>query len=97
MSMVDSLRERLAVLAPERLDIRDDSARHAGHAGAREGGHYAVAIISARFAGLATMQRHRLVYDAVGDLMRNGIHALSISARTPEESRNQPYFRPGNP
>jgi BolA protein len=87
MSTVDSLRERLAVLAPERLDIRDDSARHAGHAGAREGGHYAVAIVSARFAGLATMQRHRLVYDAVGDLMRNGIHALSISARTPEESR----------
>lgn len=87
MSMTDTLRARLAALAPDSLDIRDDSARHAGHAGAREGGHFAVAIVSARFAGLSTMQRHRLVYDAVGDLMRNGIHALSISARTPEESQ----------
>jgi BolA protein len=87
MSMTDTLRARLASLAPDSLDIRDDSARHAGHAGAREGGHFAVAIVSARFAGLSTMQRHRLVYDAVGDLMRNGIHALSISARTPEESQ----------
>lgn len=87
MSVADTLRARLAPLAPVSLDIRDDSARHAGHAGAREGGHFAVAIVSARFAGLSTMQRHRLVYDAVGDLMRNGIHALSISARTPEESQ----------
>lgn len=85
MSVVDLLRERLAPLAPERLDIRDDSAKHAGHAGAKEGGHYAVTIVSARFAGLATMQRHRLVYDAIGDLMRQGIHALSISAKAPDE------------
>lgn len=86
MNMPELLRARLAPLAPVRLDIRDDSAKHAGHAGAREGGHYAVGIVSARFAGLTTMQRHRLVYDAVGDLLRNGIHALSISAKTPEES-----------
>jgi BolA protein len=83
--MMGILRERLAPLAPARLDIRDDSARHAGHAGAREGGHFVVNIISTRFTGLSTMQRHRLVYDAVGDLMQNGIHALSITAKTPEE------------
>lgn len=86
MSAIDQLRERLASLDPQRLEIRDDSARHAGHAGAREGGHFAVAIVSPRFAGLSTVQRHRLVYDAVGDLMRNGIHALSIVAKTPDET-----------
>ncbi len=82
---MEILRERLAPLAPARLDIRDDSARHAGHAGAREGGHFVVNIISTRFTDLSTMQRHRLVYDAVGDLMQKGIHALSITAKTPEE------------
>lgn len=82
----DILRERLAALAPASLEIRDDSARHAGHAGAREGGHFAITIVSPHFAGLPTMRRHRLVYDAVGDLMRNGIHALSIVARTPDET-----------
>lgn len=85
MSAVDTLRTRLAVLAPTSLDIRDDSHRHAGHAGAREGGHYAIAIVSPRFAGLGTMQRHRLVYDALGDLKARGIHALSITAKAPEE------------
>ncbi|MEW6164236.1 MAG: BolA family protein [Pseudomonadota bacterium] len=88
MSAIDQLRESLAQLAPASLEIRDDSAKHAGHAGARSGGHFAVTIVSARFAGLSTMQRHRLVYDAVGDLMQHGIHALSINARTPEESRS---------
>lgn len=86
MSAMDVLRERLTQLAPTRLEIRDDSARHAGHAGAKSGGHYVVSISAARFAGLSTMQRHRLVYDAVGDLMQQGIHALSISAKTPEET-----------
>lgn len=82
----ERLRERLQVLEPLRLEIRDDSAKHAGHAGASQGGHYAVSIVSARFAGLGTLQRHRLVYDAAGDLMQHGIHALSIVARTPTES-----------
>ncbi|MDI6748300.1 MAG: BolA family protein [Rhodocyclaceae bacterium] len=85
MSAADYLREKLEQLAPVQLDIKDDSARHAGHAGAKSGGHYVVNIVSARFAGLGVMQRHRLVYDAAGDLMQNGIHALSITARTPEE------------
>lgn len=86
MSAIAVLRERLAALSPTHLEIRDDSAKHAGHAGAREGGHYAVTIVSARFRGLATLARHRLVYDAIGDLKAVGIHALTIVARTPEES-----------
>lgn len=81
----ESLRQRLAILDPVRLEVRDDSAQHAGHAGAREGGHFAVLIVSSRFAGLGKLQRHRLVYDAAGDLMQKGIHALSINAQTPEE------------
>jgi len=87
VSALDLLRERLQALEPTRLDIRDDSARHAGHAGAAQGGHYVVGIVAPRFAGLSVMQRHRLVYDAAGDLMRHGIHALSISAKTPEETQ----------
>lgn len=87
MSPVELIRARLAALDPSELDIRDDSALHAGHAGAREGGHYAVRIVSPRFAGLSTLARHRLVYDALGDLAAAGIHALSITAKTPEEIR----------
>ncbi|HJW25997.1 MAG TPA: BolA family protein [Rhodocyclaceae bacterium] len=82
---VARLRERLAVLQPLQLDIVDDSHRHAGHAGAREGGHFQVHIVSAAFAGKNTVARHRLVYEAAGDLMRKGIHALAIHARTPDE------------
>lgn len=82
---VARLRERLAVLQPVQLDIVDDSHRHAGHAGAREGGHFQVHIVSAAFAGKNTVARHRLVYEAAGDLMRKGIHALAIHARTPDE------------
>ena len=85
MSGTDALRQRLATLAPQQLDIRDDSARHAGHAGAKSGGHYALNIVAPCFAGLSLMQRHRLVYDAAGDLLQQGIHALSITAKTPEE------------
>lgn len=73
-----------AALAPVALTVEDDSARHAGHAGAREGGHYNVHITSARFRGLTPVQRHRLVYDALASLMPNGIHALAIVARAPE-------------
>jgi BolA protein len=75
-----------AALAPTALQVVDDGARHVGHAGAREGGHYTVHIRSARFAGLARVARHRLVYDALRPLMPGGIHALAIDARTPDES-----------
>ena len=76
-------------LAPERLEIVDDSAAHAGHAGAREGGHFTVRIVSTAFAGKPLIQRHRLVHAAVADLMRQEIHALSIKkAQTPDEARS---------
>ncbi len=70
-------------LQPTELEIRDDSAAHAGHAGAREGGHFHVRIASARFAGLGPVARHRLVYDAAGSLLKTQVHALSIDARLP--------------
>jgi BolA protein len=77
------IRERLA---PTKLELRDDSALHAGHAGARGGhGHFTVALVSPAFAGLALLGRHRLVYDAVGDLMQTDIHALTIFAHAPGE------------
>ena len=77
------LRERLA---PESIEVADDSAQHAGHAGARSGGgHYAVTLVSNRFEGLKPLQRHRLVYEALDDLMQTDIHALSVRALTPEE------------
>ena len=72
-------------LAPSSLEILDDSARHAGHAGAREGGHFQVSLVSKAFQGRAQLERHRLVYAAVAPLMGRGIHALNIVARTPEE------------
>lgn len=78
-----------AALAPVHLHLRDDSAHHAGHAGAREGGHYHLTIVSPRFAGLPRVARHRLVYDVLADLMQKGIHALAIDARTPDEQQKQ--------
>lgn len=81
------IEERLrTVLAPVSLDIIDDSAAHAGHAGARDGGHFTVRIVSAAFAGKTLIQRHRLIYAALADLMHRDIHALSIRAHTPEEA-----------
>lgn len=86
MNTVAAMRERLAALAPQALDIVDDSAKHAGHAGARAGGgHFRVAIVSEKFAGQTTMARHRLVHQALGDMMKHDIHALSIVAVTPNE------------
>ena len=73
-------------LAPVELELVDDSAAHAGHAGAREGSHFNLRIVSARFAGLPRISRHRLVYDALRPWMAEGIHALAIDARTPDEA-----------
>jgi BolA protein len=73
-----------AGLAPEALEVVDDSHQHVGHAGAREGRHFSVAITSARFQGLSRVARHRLVYDALVELMPRGIHALAIDARVPQ-------------
>lgn len=74
-----------AALAPLTLQVQDDSAAHAGHAGAREGGHFTVRIVSERFRGLAPVARHRLVYHVLGSLSARGIHALAIDARAPED------------
>lgn len=83
---VDRIRERLnAALAPLELDVRDDSHRHAGHEGARDGrGHFHVRIVSAAFAGMAPLARHRAVYAALDSLMTTDIHALAVDARAPE-------------
>lgn len=87
MSVIDAMRANLAVLDPVDVVIIDDSAKHAGHAGARSGGgHFRLAIVSPRFVGCRTMERHRLVYDALGPLMKREIHAVSITARTPDEN-----------
>jgi BolA protein len=73
--------------APLSLEVVDDSARHAGHEGARDGrGHFNVDIVSAGFERLAPLARHRAVYGALGDMMTTDIHALSIRARTPGEA-----------
>ena len=75
-------------LAPCSLEIVDDSARHAGHAGARAGGHFRVTLVAEAFRGRSPLDRHRLVYEAVAPLMQNGVHALNIVARTPDEPCN---------
>jgi BolA protein len=86
MTVIAQMQERLSQLAPLHIEIIDDSAKHAGHAGARQGGgHYQLKIVAASFTGLRTMQRHRLVYDALGPLMKREIHALSIDARSPQD------------
>ena len=86
-----SLREELTQalverLEPLQLELVDDSAAHAGHAGARSGAHFNLRIVSARFAGLPRISRHRLVYDALRPWMAEGVHALAIDARTPDEA-----------
>jgi BolA protein len=79
--------ERLrAALNATELEVQDDSHLHAGHAGASEGRHYTVRLTSARFAGLSRLARHRLVYDALGPLAAQGVHALAIVARAPGEA-----------
>jgi BolA protein len=76
-----------SALAPARLQVVDESHKHAGHAGARDGrGHFAVEIVSPAFEGLGSLARHRAVYSALGGLMQTDIHALSISALTPAEA-----------
>ena len=83
------LESRLRALAPTLLEIRDDSARHAGHAGAASGaGHFSVTIVSEHFLGLTRLARHRAVLDRVGDLIPYPVHALAIDAYAPHERRS---------
>jgi BolA protein len=86
MSTADLIRERLGTLEPETYTLEDESAQHRGHAGAASGGgHFHLTLVSPKFRNLSTLARHRLVYEAMGDLMQREIHALSITALTPEE------------
>ena len=85
-SLSDEIRQALVErLQPVALELVDDSAAHAGHPGARSGAHFNLRIVSARFAGLPRISRHRLVYDALRPWMAEGVHALAIDARTPDE------------
>ena len=88
VSVVASMEVRLAALEPELIEIYDESGEHVGHAGAQSGGgHYQLTIVARRFAGQSRVARHRLVYDALGGMMQAEIHALAITALTPEEHR----------
>ena len=87
---IERIRSTLAAtLLPTELVVRDDSHKHVGHAGARDGrGHFHVHIVSPAFDGLATLARHRAVYAALGDMMTTDIHAIAIDARTPQETQS---------
>ena len=82
------MRERLAALRPLTVDLRDESAQHAGHAGARPSGgsHWQLTIVSEAFRGKSPVARHRMVYEALGDLMKRDIHALKIEALAPDQN-----------
>jgi BolA protein len=83
---MEAIRAALTVLEPSTLELTDDSHKHAGHEGARDGrGHFSLLIVSPAFRGLNPIARHRAVYAAVGELMNTDIHALSMRAFTPEE------------
>ena len=84
--VIQEMKVRLAVLEPQHMEILDESALHAGHAGAKSGGgHFQLTLMSPAFTGQSGVARHRLVYQALGDLMGGKIHALSITALAPEE------------
>jgi BolA protein len=89
VSFAEAIRVRLQALEPMALDLVDESEQHRGHAGYREGGntHWRLSIVSPQFAGKPTVARHRMVYQALGELMQHPIHALAITARSPEETK----------
>lgn len=92
MSVAEQIRARLDALQPERIDLLDESEQHRGHAGYRAGGgtHWRLTIVARAFAGKPTLARHRMVYEALGELMHHPIHALAITARSPEETKGNP-------
>jgi len=86
VTVADRIEQKLAALKPESLEVVDESLAHAGHEGAKSGGgHYRLVIVSPEFAGKATQLRHRMVYEALGPMMRHEIHALAIKAYAPGE------------
>ncbi len=91
------IRTRLLSLEPIAIELRDDSASHAGHAGAASGGgHFELRLVSAQFAGLSKIERHRLVYHLLGDLMQREIHALAMNLLAPDEVERAPVSGPTN-
>ena len=88
MDRIEKIRSLLTVLKPTLIEIADDSHKHAGHAGARDGGgHYTLKIVSTQFVGKPTLARHRMIYSALGEMMKHEIHALNIIACTPEQPK----------
>jgi BolA protein len=89
VNVAAEIRQRLAALEPVALELEDQSSQHEGHSGSRPGGqtHWRLEIVSPRFAGQTVVARHRMVYQALGELMQNPIHALAITARAPEEPK----------
>lgn len=88
MNTVERIGQRLRALSPQALEIEDESAKHVGHIGAQSGGgHYRIVIVSSEFTGKRAIARHRLVYDALAEMMNREIHALAIHALTPDEAR----------
>jgi len=85
MNTADRITQRLSALEPESLELLDESGQHAGHEGAKSGGHYQLVIVSRAFDGKPAQARHRLVYEALGPLMQTEIHALAIRAYAPGE------------
>ena len=92
MSRIDQMQALLAEYQPTRIEVIDDSHKHAGHEGARSGGgHYTLYIVSTRFAGKPTLARHRMIYSTLGEMMKHDIHALNITAYTPEELQSKAH------
>ena len=86
MNLLQAIEARLAALEPSSVELLDESGQHLGHAGWKPGGsHFRLTIVSARFSGKDRLSRHRMVYDALGPLMHNDIHALAIHALAPDE------------
>jgi BolA protein len=86
MNLVQRINEHLATLGPEAIELFDESGNHIGHEGAKGGGsHFRLDIVSRHFAGKSRLERHRMIYDCLRDLMQREIHALAINARTPDE------------
>ncbi len=87
MNLIEIIKTRLASLEPISLEIQDDSALHAGHAGNTGGGHFSLTIVSSQFSQKSPIMRHRLVYQALADLIPQRIHAISILAISPTDPK----------
>ena len=85
MNLAETIKTRLATLNPISLEIQDDSAQHVGHKGNTGGGHFSLKIVSSQFSQKSQIMRHRLIYQALTDLIPQQIHAISILAISPTD------------